>query len=279
MREIVNVNLIRVFEGRRHERLRFLWDTIAEYASTKARIHWFANTTGMSHASCLAKMWEAELKRPERYALITEHDFLPDLRSWLPIGMLSADRPVLVARYVTRNPDTRKLRGHSVPGAWYILVDKQYVRKLHLEAWGECNDPANGLEHFLPEDHPGRGVRYLDYQDGLPDHYGVHMTVGDHLFWSRHLHDHENTRIAGVCMGDMQRKHDSFIMTWVRLSPERFRDILRRRLESYHAVVGSVDDPSREGPLHPADLPPAQGTSDPGPLAAVPEQTEQRRPR
>ncbi len=253
MTEKVSVNIIRCFEGKRQERLRFLWDVTAEYAKTRMVLHWHANPALANHATCLAAMWEAECARPNRYALITEHDFLPDLKNFLPTALLSEDEPILAARYVTRNAQTRKLEGHNAVGPWFMLIDKEHApRDLHFEPWGIFNDPANGLNHFLQADHK-KQVRFLSFKDSMPLHYGCSMPTGEHLFWARHLHDHENIRISGVCMGDMQRNHDAAVMRWVRETPLVYRRLLRARLEQVQALAGSDDNPPQAGLLHPAD--------------------------
>lgn len=212
---MINVNLVRWLEGPRHARLHLLHEVVAEALPDAMRLCWFRHTGGIGHARALQLMWEAELQRPERYAVFTEHDFLPNLGRWLDTRMLDDEHPVVSCRYVTRNPVTRKLDRFDTIGPWYTLVDKAAVQRLHWEEWGQHNDPANGMKHFLEQEYPGRSVRILEPVDDMPASYGVQYPTGTHLFWSRHYHDPPHIRVAGVCLGDMQAKVDQAVTHWL----------------------------------------------------------------
>lgn len=214
----VNVNLIRAFEGPRHTKLEGLWDCVAEYLSRDVRLHVLSNLGArLCHADCLNEMWDAERARPERYAIFTEYDFLPNLRGWFtPLGDAT---PLLGVEYATRSPLTKRLEHHGIPGAWYLLVDKERVKELDFTAGGPFNDPANQIQ----------GVRLMPGTDCYPLHYGISYPTGTHLFWSRHLHDDPDGSAAGFKLGDIQRGHDAAVEAWVRQAPGAFRYIARRR--------------------------------------------------
>jgi hypothetical protein len=226
----VNVNIIRVFQGPRHDRLRFLWDCAAEAYSDHFRLRWFANPLVMSHAECLQRLWREELARPERFAIITEHDFLPDLHArWLCLHLLDYEYPVAATRYATRGPNRRILR-HNYVAPWFVVIDKDRIRDLHWEEWGEFHDPANGMKHFLEQERPGKSVKFIEVEDCFPEHYGISCYPGTHLAWSRHYHDAPEDFAAGICLGDIQRKHDAAVSAWVRSSPDRYRVVLMKRM-------------------------------------------------
>lgn len=225
----VNINIIRIFEGPRHERLRTLWDTYAELRRRRIRLHWFPNPLEMDHPTALKRLWEEEMKRPERYAIITEADFLPSFNFFTPTSVLNRTSPVIAARYVTRHPESRKLLKHEYPGAWYLLIDKGFLPNPNLDRGGPHNDPCNLLAASLP-----KGVEpiYIEPNDCYPHHYGVEYMTGIHLFWSRHLHDDPAARVAGYSLGDIQEKHDRAVDEWIAESPAAFRRILERRAKN-----------------------------------------------
>lgn len=225
----VNVNLIRVFDGPRHERLRLLWDCFAEYNREQFRLHWFPNPHGASHARCLNSIWEEEMKRPEPYAVITEHDFLPDFETFLPTSALTERHPLFAAEYCTRDPATKKLTAHGIPGAWYMLIDKTQIGPLNFDPTGEFNDPANGLAALVASEYPGREVFLLQNKDCYPRHYGTELVTGEHLFWSRHLQDPPSRRVAGFSVGDIQAKHDNAVKAWLKRAPSRFLQLVLDR--------------------------------------------------
>lgn len=249
----VNVNIVRVFEGWRHEKLRFLWDVAAEAYAEHFRLNWFANPLTISHPEILHRMWQAELARPERFAMICEHDCLPDLHAkWLGLHLLDYEHPVAATRYATRGPNRRMLR-HDCIAPWFVVIDKERVRDLHWENWGEFNDPANGLKHFLEMDYPGKSVKIIELEDCFPDHFGVRCELGVHLAWSRHYHDPPNQFAAGICLGDIQRKHDEAVGAWVRSAPERYRTVLMKRMNQL--VRSRRDDAAPcPSPVHSPDL-------------------------
>jgi len=236
----VNVNLIRIFEGPRHDRLRLLWDCYAELRRRRLRLFWYPGA-GRRHAQNLKLLWAEEMKRPERYAIITEHDFLPNFNFFTPTAVLGRASPVVAVRYVTRNPETLRLVKHDFPGAWYLLIDKEFLPEPNFDEGGPCNDPANLLAT--------KGVEpiYLEPIDCYPRHYGVEYMSGSHLFWSRHLHDDPSKRIAGCCLGDIQAGHDRAVDEWIAESPASFRRILARR-ERTEEVLQEAGEAPKEAP-------------------------------
>ncbi len=225
----INVNIARVFEGPRHDRLHILHEVLAEAQAARYFLCWWRNPGGLNHATALQQMWEAELRRPERYAVFTEHDFLPNPERWLDLNLLDAEHPVVSCRYVTRNPVTRKLVRTDSVGPWYTLVDKDVVQNIHWEAWGDTGDPANGMRHYLEQEYPGRSVRVLEPVDDYPTSYGVHYQTGMHLFWSRHYHDPPHIRVAGVCLGDVQIKVDQAVTGWLDVASDPIKALAAKR--------------------------------------------------
>lgn len=225
----INVNICRIWEGPRNERLHLLHEVLAEVQKDKYRLCWWRNPGRVSHAKSLEVMWQQELARPERYAVFTEHDFLPAPSRWLDLRLLDEEHPVVSCRYVTRDPVTKKLLRHEAVGPWYTMIDKSIVQSIHWEEWGQTNDPGNGMKHFVEKEYPGRSVRILEPTDGLPVSYGVHYPTGEHLFWSRHLHDPPHIRVAGVCLGDIQTKHDQAVTKWLQQAEKEIQEVAARR--------------------------------------------------
>jgi hypothetical protein len=190
MRNQVNVNLIRAFEGPRHTRLERLW---LQFPIPRIYVH-DNRTTGLSHGEALNAMWAEEKKRQARYAIFTEFDFLPG-PEFLRTEMAA---PLIAGEYCTRNPETLKEEWHGIPGAWFIMVDKKFVpRSLDFGPGGPFNDPGALLPAAL-----------IQSYDCMPEHYGVRVgTRGEHLFFSRHYND-EGGIIAGLDLADILSKVD-----------------------------------------------------------------------
>lgn len=227
----VNVNLIRAFDGPRHANLEFLWDLVAEHCQKDIRLHVLANPSArLRHSQCLNEIWNTERNRPERYALLTEFDFLPYFGGFLPLDRLTPKAPILACNYATRDPQTLKLAEHDCAGAWYVLIDKENAPKdLDFTDGGPGNDPAGNLIKRLRIDHEKTGTLVAG-RDCLPLHYGLSYPMGVHLFWSRHLHDNPNTVVAGCKLGDIQIGHDLAVRNWVRGSPAAFQRLMTKRL-------------------------------------------------
>lgn len=235
---MVNVSIIRAFEGPRHSKLELIWDVIAEYYEDDLSLNIFVNPNArLSHAACLNEMWKQELDRTASSAILTEFDFLPDLHTtvWLypdhdcEVG-LSSEYPIIAPQYVIRHPDTGMLGAVSrTPGAWYLYIDKTVIGHLDFSPSGSHNDPANGLLDYLGVHYPQCGIAFMYQYDAMPSHYGTKMLTGEHLFWSRHLHDDPDMTISGVNLGRMQELHDRAIETWIRKSPPRFQRIYASR--------------------------------------------------
>ena len=198
----VSVNLIRAFTGPRHTRTEDVWEQVAEYCD----VHLHDNRVAQaSHATCYNEMWRAELLRPNRYTIFTELDVLPG-PNFLDTSVLTPVCPVAAAQYVTRHCGRWTLQRHPYPGAWYVLVDKKFVHgRLHFDAGGPHNDPANNLHTFLGNEY-GRCVHRLGTEDCHPRHWGctIERDRGEHLFWSRHWNDSPESRPAGFPLDQIQ---------------------------------------------------------------------------
>lgn len=222
----VTVRIARAFDGPRHRRLEAIWDTIAEYARDRIVLRWEPNTRDrVSHADIFNRMWRKDRRGPNRYVLLTESDFLPDLNGhWLPLTELTYfDADALGVPYLTRNPSTLTLRVYETRvGGWWVLIDKSRA-PASLDFDGDP-DPCNQLGEQMK-------VRFARPTcDARPRHYGVrYPDLGDHLFWSRHYHDNPERTIAGVNLGDMQHRVDQAITAWIWRQPKRFTDLLRKR--------------------------------------------------
>lgn len=225
----VNVLQLRAFDGPRHDRLRAIWDCLAEHNKGAWRLCRFGNPRArLTHAQGLNAMWAEELKRPERYAIITEEDFLPDWENFVPLGLLTKKRPIFTAEYATRDARTLKVSGHRIPGPWYVLVDKQYIGALNFDCAGVFNDPGNALVEYCRASY-GVDLILLTGKDCMPAHYGIKYLPGEHLFWSRHYNDPPELRPAGFDLGDIQRRHDERVTDYLETAPAAFKDLWRAR--------------------------------------------------
>ena len=241
----LNVNIIRCFDGWRNERLRLIWDCLAEYMAGSFRLIWFPNPgPRLSHAAALNEIWSQELERSEPLAIIVEHDFLPNLNTWPPTNLLSVV-PAMAPRYVTRHPETHELGQWPIPGMQgFFMADKTQVGALDFNplAVGESlwvdqaakrhNDPGNSLDLYVKTKY-GFGLGYIPQSCCLPRHYGTRLgAIGEHLYWARHLHDDPAARISGMCLGDVQRLHDKAVAAWLQTAPAEFRKLFWQRAAS-----------------------------------------------
>jgi hypothetical protein len=135
---VINVRIIKAFEGPRHDRLEGIWRRLGTLYADKIHLIVHENPGAVrNHARMLAEMWDEERNRPETHAIITEMDFLP-APGWLSIEPES----ILASEYCTRNPYTRELVRHGCPGAWFLLLNKENLDRLDFSAGGPGNDPA-----------------------------------------------------------------------------------------------------------------------------------------
>lgn len=215
-------HILRVFKGPRHDRLENIWRAVTEY-TPHLRLLVTDNWQCRRHDNALELAWMLIRRQPERYALITEFDFLPNLSGdWLPTHLLTPEKPVVIAQHVWRSAQTRALIPHEFGGAWYILIDKHHCPD--LQGWFRAGipprtDPATNIDRKT-------GVTLLPAKDLYPEAYSVEYSTGIHCFWSRHLHDDPRLRVAGCPLGDIQEKHDRLVDRWVTAQPEEFRQIL-----------------------------------------------------
>jgi hypothetical protein len=189
---MINVNIIRIFDGPVHQRLEQIWRHYKKHH--EFNLHVFDNTKlQLRHDVAYNEIWRKERNRGERFAIFTEFDFLPGP------GFLSTsigDSAVKAAEYCTRNSDTMELEWHGIPGAWFILIDKEWTPPLDFSSAGPFNDPANGLPADL-----------IHSEDCYPEHYGCRVgQKGEHLFFSRHYNDSPELKIAGLPLDDILKK-------------------------------------------------------------------------
>lgn len=225
----VRVAILRCFEGPRHDKLELIWDCIAEYCRDRVVLDVHPNMRPMvRHDQALEMLWRKLKDAPERYLLITEFDFLPNLRKnlWLPTGLLSKVYPVMAAQHAWRNAATRALEPHEYPGAWYILIDKENVPDLtgaFLPGPEPRTDPANCLF-----DHTSGKMAKIKV-DCYPKAYGVGYFLGFHSFFSRHFNDPPEGRVAGFPLKDIQEGHDRLVDNWLTVQDPGFLRLLAKR--------------------------------------------------
>lgn len=223
--QLINVRIARAFEGPRHTRLERIWDCVAEFKKATLRLKVHPNPGARkTHAQMFAEMWAAEQKEPNRWVLLTEFDFLPDLWSEVTptAPILKHEVDAMGVYYCTRNPSSKQLvfPDNTMAGGWWLLIDKERAPK-HLDFEGQV-DPCTSLLYQMD-------MLLLRGQDCYPHHYGVSYPYGVHLFWSRHYHDDPNTRVAGVLLGEVQRKHDVAVTDWLHAQPKRFIRLVEKR--------------------------------------------------
>lgn len=198
---MIHVNVIRAFEGPRHQQLELLWRWYANMHANQMKLCVFDNTKlQLSHATAYERMWEQESRRDARYTIFTEFDFLPG-----PDFLKVRPDTAIAAQYVVRDPTTKDLRKFSFPGAWFVMIDKDTVQRPNFSCGGPFNDPCNQLDATL-----------LDTTDCYPRHYGVQVAdVGEHLFWSRHYNDDPDSRPAGFHLRPILEGVDRAIKDWL----------------------------------------------------------------
>jgi hypothetical protein len=233
----LSVRIAKPFGGFRNERLYAIWETVAEFWKDHLRLGLTPNVGARwSHAQMFNKMWREELQQPEPYVLLTEADFLPNLDEpwWYSnpeaiFKTLDAKHgqvfAALACEYCTRDPRTRALKRRDLPGGWWVLIDKNRFNDT-IDFHG-VPDPCNQLEAAIG------GVYLCEGADAYPDHYGIWYPYGEHLFWSRHLHDNPDRRVSGFKLGDIQSAHDRTVEGFLRGAPEGFREIFESRHASF----------------------------------------------
>lgn len=207
---MIDVHLIRCFEGPRHTRLERIWGILGEVYKDRATVWIHDNLELAPHAEMLKKIWTFACEKDQDQVLVTEFDFLPDpawLDSWAP--------GIEAAEYCTRNEYTRRIVQHGRAGPWWLRLHVQRgVDRAKLEnsfrASGPFTDPCGELVQEARRN--GIGVRLLAGVDDYPRSYGVNYPGrGLHLFWSRHYHDDPYMVVGGVLLGEMQRKVDKVV--------------------------------------------------------------------
>jgi hypothetical protein len=226
----LTVRLIRCFKGWRNERLHNIWDAIAEYTQV-LRVRWYSNPEAkLRHGQCLNRIWQEEREFDNRYVLITEADFLPQLKKgpeyWAgPEACVDGGADALLIPYAKRKVTRRMFEYNKLSGAWYMYFDKTKVpERLQFDTQP---DPGCGILQQLYD--AGNEITFTPGDDCYPRHYGISYPMGEHLFWTRHLHDDPAVRISGFPLGDIQLKHDEAVDKWISKSPREFRKILAHR--------------------------------------------------
>lgn len=230
----LTIRLIRAFDGPRHERVRTIWQAIAEYAAPVVNVRWFANTGGrLRHAQSYNRMWNEEVEFDNRFVLFTEEDFLPDLAMPLSIwtglrGFVDKNQAAVACMYATRSEKNfEMLQDGNKPGAWFVCMDKREMpRVFNFEG---NPDPCNDMPgHLFPY---GKTIRCHKGLDPYPLHYGLEYQMGTHLFWSRHWHDPPNMRVGAFSLRDIQSKVDIRVASWIQEQPQDFKTLLGARSE------------------------------------------------
>lgn len=229
---MITVRLIHIFEGPRHERLRTLWEIIAEYAKDKIRLKWFRNPNEWDHSESLNRIWLEEQTESDDRLIITEHDFLPDLNydDWLlQADFADPEIAVAAACYSKRRPGTRQLHNYTeTVGPWFMSFDKTRCPG-RLEFRGRI-DPAGELAHQI-HDHE-HSVMLYPGADPYPIHVGVEYIFGTHLFWSRHYNDSLAARVSGYSVREIVTKHDRYVASWIKHQPPDFQKLVAKRFGS-----------------------------------------------
>jgi hypothetical protein len=232
---VVAVRLIRAFEGPRHDRLRNIWQAIAEYSAPSIRVHWYANAGArLSHADAFSRIWLEERTRGDtQFVLFTEEDFLPSLTGgwtdWTGFSLaLETESAAVVVPYHTRYENTKKIQPHrGLSGGWFVLFNRALLPPKFNPKFRGTPDPCNQL---LQQLHDARlPVITLTARDCYPEHYGIEYPTGVHLFWSRHLHDPPHRRVGAFRLGDVQRKHDKAVDNWLATQPKEFQELYATR--------------------------------------------------
>lgn len=213
---MVNVNIIDIFSGPRHDRLNRCWDRFAERHADRMRLFRYPNRVAqIPHQIAMKAMLAAEMDRPDRYAIITEHDFLPalDFDQFAPVPLLGPS-PMVIAEALRRGPDRKLIHyGPDLTAPWYILIDKTRIRWLHTLPGGPLNDTANLAGKFCKIWYKDDPV-VLSHKDCYPDHFGASLLTGVHLFWSRHYNDPPERDLCGYPCSEIMSGVDRAISSW-----------------------------------------------------------------
>lgn len=209
---MIDVHLIRCFEGPRHTRLERIWGILGEVYKDRATVWVHENKEKAPHAVMLERIWKFACEKDQEKVLVTEFDFLPDP------GWLDAWEPgITTAEYCTRNEYTRRIVQHGRAAPWLMRLHVLRADRGKLENSFRASGPFADPCGELVQEARGNGieVRLLAGVDDYPRSYGVgYPGHGLHLFWSRHYHDDPATIVAGVLLGEMQRKVDKVVAAY-----------------------------------------------------------------
>ena len=231
MTKKVSISIIDAFDGPRHRRLKKIWQAFSLLQKDLCELHLVENREAeLDHRTMLKVIWDEELQRDSRFAIITEMDFLPDFSNFFsPLHHTPCS--VVAAQYANGLESEARFKRWDFPGVWYLFIDKVKIRDLDFTVSGPCNDPGNGLWEYLEKFYPDEGRQLLPARTGLPEYHGARYFVGEHLFWSRHYNDPPDTHLHKevITVGDILRGHDVAVGRWLSDSPQEFKEILSDR--------------------------------------------------
>ena len=225
---MVDVRIIRSFEGPRNRRLLRIWEAIAEFSAPKVRVQFYNNRHArLHHGPAFNLLYDRARRDNVETLLLTESDFLPDLSmgpaAWTGATRLRRHRDAVAIApvYATRDPQTRKLTEYpDLAAGWFVCLDLR-VAPASLNFIGDP-DPANQLPLQA-------SVHLMGIVDAWPHHYGVACACGEHLYGSRYIDDPPDRVFAGFPVGDLQAAHDRAVEAWLGRQPRAFRRLLKEK--------------------------------------------------
>jgi hypothetical protein len=237
------VAYINVFDGPLHERLRNAWRAFAfwrEFPLLEVR-----NPLCIRPDVFLSEVWRQCRRTKARYAVLTEHDFLPcvDRFPVLPREGYAA----VCAEHAQRHPD-RSVEFTARPAQWYMAFDMEKIQgNLDFEAPRSVyHDPANDLDEYLKKVY-GQKLELLEQWDDLS--LGLKCKAGHHLFWSRHYNDPPETKVCGFTVEEILDHVESNFIVWLgKLPPEFHRiytEVCRNETKAVREVVARLCNPER----------------------------------
>jgi len=235
---MINVNIIRAFEGPRHDIAEAIWHGLAA-CTNKWRLIVHDNLGAPRlPEQMLEHMWEDEQTRPERFAVFSEFDFLPGPE--FP-GTHLIDKPngpvFAAAEFVYRLQESKQLENRGCSAMWWWAADKFQLRGIPFSKWGERDnepswgDPLNVA--FRDIERAGLPVCLIRHRDHYPKHYGASIgDIGTHMFWSRHWNQDPRTPLTfdKIVLGDVLDKLDGELERYILALPEREKQEVLKRL-------------------------------------------------
>ena len=171
----------RAYEGPIHQLCYNAWRKVSQHPPTaaRARVVEVPNKAGLDHYQMLASMWEAARASGERYVILTEADFLPDLTmDWIQAAIHEMGECVaLTPRHCEwMGTSWEPIQTGTGCGASFILFDTSQLPVDFTPEWRhENHDPGVMLNRQI---HVARVT-------GQDVHFSMRYAFGTHLFWSR----------------------------------------------------------------------------------------------